>query len=128
MVSIFTIGVEELTGKKTLQDKSEYSYLDYDGDNQVSDKELETHHRIMEAKREELQIEHAEKMLDQQRYLCWVSSISSIAFLLILLTPIIPLQRVEMVTAMLSTYVVANVGIVSSFVISTAWARKNGKG
>jgi hypothetical protein len=128
MVSIFTIGVEELTGKKTLQDKSEYSYLDYDGDNQVSDKELETHHRIMEAKREELQIEHAEKMLDQQRYLCWVSSISSIAFLLILLTPIIPLQRVEMVTALLSTYVVANVGIVSSFVISTAWARKNGKG
>lgn len=127
-MSIFTIGVEELTGKKTLQDKSEYSYLDYDGDNQVSDKELETHHRIMEAKREELQIEHAEKMLDQQRYLCWVSSISSIAFLLILLTPIIPLQRVEMVTAMLSTYVVANVGIVSSFVISTAWARKNGKG
>ena len=126
-MSIFTIGVEELTGKKTLQDKSEYSYLDYDGDNQVSDKELETHHRIMEAKREELQIEHAEKMLDQQRYLCWVSSISSIAFLLILLTPIIPLQRVEMVTAMLSTYVVANVGIVSSFVISTAWARKNGK-
>ena len=127
-MSIFTIGVEELTGKKTLQDKSEYSYLDYDGDNQVSDKELETHHRIMEAKREELQIEHAEKMLDQQRYLCWVSSISSIVFLLILLTPIIPLQRVEMVTAMLSTYVVANVGIVSSFVISTAWARKNGKG
>jgi len=127
-VSIFTIGVEELTGKKTLQDKSEYSYLDYDGDNQVSDKELETHHRIMEAKREELQIEHAEKMLDQQRYLCWVSSISSIGFLLILLTSIIPLQRVEMVTALLSTYVVANVGIVSSFVISTAWARKNGKG
>ena len=127
-MSIFTIGVEELTGKKTLQDKSEYSYLDYDGDNQVSDKELETHHRIMEAKREELQIEHAEKMLDQQRYLCWVSSISSIGFLLILLTSIIPLQRVEMVTALLSTYVVANVGIVSSFVISTAWARKNGKG
>ena len=127
-MSIFTIGVEELTDKKTLQDKSEYSYLDYDGDNQVSDKELETHHRIMEAKREELQIEHAEKMLDQQRYLCWVSSISSIGFLLILLTSIIPLQRVEMVTALLSTYVVANVGIVSSFVISTAWARKNGKG
>ncbi len=126
-MSIFTIGVEELTGKK-LEEKSKYSSLDRDLDGLVSDAELETHHRIMEAKREELQIEHAEKMLDQQRYLCWVSSISSIAFLLILLTPIIPLQRVEMVTALLSTYVVANVGIVSSFVISTAWARKNGKG
>ena len=114
--------------RKKLEEKSKYSSLDRDLDGLVSDAELETHHRIMEAKREELQIEHAEKMLDQQRYLCWVSSISSIAFLLILLTPIIPLQRVEMVTALLSTYVVANVGIVSSFVISTAWARKNGKG
>ena len=126
-MSIFLIGVEELTGKKTLQDKSEYNYLDYDGDNEISDKELETHHRIMEAKREELQIEHAEKMLDQQRYLCWVSSISSIGLLLVLLTPIIPLQRVEMVTALLSTYVVANLGIVASFMVTTAWGRRNGK-
>jgi len=126
-MSIFLIGVEELTGKKTLQDKSEYNYLDYDGDNEISDKELETHHKIMQAKREELQIEHAEKMLDQQRYLCWVSSISSIGLLLVLLTPIIPLQRVEMVTALLSTYVVANLGIVASFMVTTAWGRRNGK-
>lgn len=125
-MSIFSIGVEELAGKK-LEEKSKYSALDTDHDGQVSDVELETHHRIMEAKREELQIEHAEKMLDQQRYLCWVSSISSIGLLLVLLTPIIPLQRVEMVTALLSTYVVANLGIVATFVCATAWARKNGK-
>ncbi len=125
-MSIFTIGLEELTNKK-LEEKSIYESVDADKNGIISDAEMETHHRMMEAKREELQIEHAEKMLDQQRYLCWVSSISSIGFLLILLTPIIPLQRVEMITALLSTYVVANVGIVSSFVISTAWARKNGK-
>ena len=125
-MSIFSIGVEDLTGKK-LEEKSKYSSLDRDLDGLVSDAEMETHHRIMEAKREELQIEHAEKMLDQQRYLCWVSSISSIGLLLVLLTPIIPLQRVEMVTALLSTYIVANLGIIASFMVTTAWGRRNGK-
>ena len=115
-----------MTGKK-LEEKSTYSAVDYDGDGVVTDAELETHHRVMEAKKEELQIEHAEKMLDQQRYLCWVSSTSSIALLLAVMTPIISLDRVEMVTALLSTYVVANLGIVASFMVTTAWGRRNGK-
>ena len=125
-MSICIIGVQELTNKK-LEEKSIYESVDANKDGVITNLEMETHHRIMLAKKEALQIDNAEKMLDQQRYLCWVSSISSIGLLLLLLTPVIALERVEMVTALLSTYVVANVGIFASFVMATAWSRKNGK-
>ena len=46
------------------------------------------------------------------------------------MSPVIPDSRIEMVTALLSTYVVANLGIVSVFMGATAWtrAKENGKG
>ena len=67
-------------------------------------------------------------MQDQQRMICWVSSISSIALIALAMSPIIPLERIEMVTALLSTYVVANLGIVASFMAATAWTRNKENG
>ena len=77
-----------------------------------------------------LRIENADKMQDQQRIICWVSSLSSIILIVLAMSPIIPLERIETVTALLSTYVVANLGIVASFMAATAWAkvRENGNG
>ena len=45
------------------------------------------------------------------------------------MSPIIPDTRVVMVTALLSTYIVANLGIVSVFMGTTAFTRvkENGK-
>lgn len=77
-----------------------------------------------------LRIENADKMQDQQRIICWVSSLSSIILIVLAMSPLIPDARIEMVTALLSTYVVANLGIVASFMAATAWAkvRENGNG
>ncbi len=107
---------------KKLEKGSEYEKFDLDGDGVVTDKEL-AHSEHM------IRLENSDKMQDQQRMLCWVSSISSIILIVLVMSPVIPDARVEMVTALLSTYVVANLGIVATFMGTTAFTRskENGK-
>ena len=108
--------------KKTLQEDSKYLKHDLDGDGIVTDEEIAREERI-------IRLENNDKMQDQQRMICWVSSISSIILIVLAMSPVIPDSRVEMVTALLSTYIVANLGIVSVFIGTTAFtrSRENGK-
>ena len=107
---------------KKLQKGSQYEKFDLDGDGVVSDEELSRSEHM-------IRLENSDKMQDQQRMLCWVSSISSIILIVLVMSPVIPDTRVEMVTALLSTYVVANLGIVATFMGTTAFTRskENGK-
>ena len=107
---------------KILQKGSQYEKFDLDGDGVVSDQELSRSEHM-------IRLENSDKMQDQQRMLCWVSSISSIILIVLAMSPVIPDARVEMVTALLSTYVVANLGIVATFMGTTAFTRskENGK-
>ena len=107
---------------KILQKGSQYEQFDLDGDGIVSDEELSRSEHM-------IRLENSDKMQDQQRMLCWVSSISSIILIILVMSPVIPDTRVEMVTALLSTYVVANLGIVATFMGTTAFTRskENGK-
>ena len=108
--------------RKKLQKGSQYEQFDLDGDGIVSDEELSRSEHM-------IRLENSDKMQDQQRMLCWVSSISSIILIVLVMSPVIPDTRVEMVTALLSTYVVANLGIVATFMGTTAFTRskENGK-
>ena len=107
---------------KKLQKGSQYEKFDLDGDGIVSDQEFSRSEHM-------IRLENSDKMQDQQRMLCWVSSISSIILIILVMSPVIPDTRVEMVTALLSTYVVANLGIVATFMGTTAFTRskENGK-
>ena len=107
---------------KKLQKGSQYEKFDLDGDGVVSDQELSRSEHM-------IRLENSDKMQDQQRMLCWVSSISPIILIVLAMSPVIPDARVEMVTALLSTYVVANLGIVATFMGTTAFTRskENGK-
>ena len=101
---------------KTLQKDSKYLKHHLDGDGVVTDEEIAREERM-------IRLENNDKMQDQQRMLCWVSSISSIILIVLVLSPVIPDTRVEMVTALLSTYIVANLGIVATFMGTTAFTR-----
>ena len=107
---------------KKLQKDSKYLKHDLDGDGIVTDDEIAREERM-------IRLENNDKMQDQQRLICWVSSISSIMLIVLSLSPIIPDTRVEMCTALLSTYIVANLGIVATFMGTTAFTRskENGK-
>ena len=93
---------------KKLQKGSIWEQADTDGDGVVTDDEMAMTERM-------IRLENNDKMQDQQRLICWASSLSSIALIIIAMSPIIPDARIEMVTALLSTYVVANLGIVATF-------------
>ena len=103
---------------KKLQKGSLWEQADTDGDGVVTDEEIAMTERM-------IRLENNDKMQDQQRLICWVSSISSIALILVAMSPIIPNARIEMVTALLSTYVVANLGIVATFMATSAFARNS---
>jgi hypothetical protein len=107
---------------KKLQKDSKYLKHDLDGDGIVTDDEIAREERI-------IRLENNDKMQDQQRLICWVSSVSSIILIVLVMSPVIPDTRVEMVTALLSTYIVANLGIVATFMGTTAFTRskENGK-
>ena len=109
--------------QKKFQKGTKFSEYDLDGDGIITDKEIEQEERM-------IRVRDMDKMADQQRYICWFSSITSIGLILLAMSPVIPDSRIEMVTALLSTYVVANLGIVSVFMGATAWtrAKENGKG
>ena len=101
---------------KKFEKNSRYEKHDLDGDGIITDEELQTEERL-------IKLENADKMQDQQRLICWVSSLSSIGLILLVLSPIIPNNKVELCTALLSAYVVANLGIVSVFMGATAFTR-----
>ena len=107
---------------KKFQKGSKFEQYDLDQDGTISDEELSRSEHM-------IRLENSDKMQDQQRMLCWVSSISSILLIVLVMSPAIPDARVEMVTALISTYVVANLGIVSVFMGATAFTRskENGK-
>ena len=107
---------------KRLAKDSKYLKHDLDGDGIVTDEEIAREERI-------IRLENNDKMQDQHRLLCWVSSLSSICLIVLAMSPVIPDARVEMVTALLSTYIVANLGIVATFMGTTAFtrSRENGK-
>ena len=90
---------------------------DLDGDGVITQEELETEERM-------LKLENSNRMADQQRLICWVSSISSIAFICISMSPLVSEARIETVTALLSTYIIANLGIVATFMTTSAWASR----
>jgi len=118
-VSIFIIGVEELTQKRFEPD-SRYEKHDLDGDGVVSDEELKQEERM-------IRIENADKMADQQRIMCWVSLASVVTSVALVMTPLVPISRIDTISALLSTFYVSNFAIIGSFMATSAWQKvKNG--
>jgi len=113
--------------QKKLQKGSSWESADLNNDGVVSDGELAMAEKMEQLQAQRDMNENLDKMMDQQRWICWVSSVSSIGLILLCLLPIIPESRIEMVTALLSTYVIANLGIVSVFMGATAYSKKNGQ-
>ena len=105
--------------QKQLQTHSKYNELDIDSDGVVSDKELEMAEKLT-------RLENNDKKDDQIRLMAWVSMVSVIILVLLVLSPIIPDTRVQMCTALISTYIVTNLGILATFMATSAWSKKNG--
>tara|TARA_A100001391_G_scaffold14875_1_gene8473 strand:+ start:18 stop:422 length:405 start_codon:yes stop_codon:yes gene_type:complete len=126
-LSLFSIGVDELVGtNKKLQEKSIYEDLDYNKDGVVSDKELQTHHKIMEARQEELKLANQDARDDQQRRMVWVSLLSVCVAVAIIFLPFIAESRLIIIIPFLQVWSITNLGIVATFMATSAWSKRNG--
>ena len=115
--------------QKKLQKGSAWEQYDLDADGTVTDGEMAMAQKMELLEHSRAMHENLDRMMDSQRRICWVSSISSVALILVTLLPFISDYRVSIMTSLLSTYVIANLGIVSVFMGSTAYSKgKNGNG
>ena len=94
--------------------------LDSDDDGEITtEEELRFQERL-------LRIENQDAKEDQQRYLVWFSAISVTAYIAILMTPYVPESRLDHLSSIGSTWVLANMGIIGGFIAGTAFSKKNG--
>ena len=105
--------------QKKLQPKSKFNDLDINNDSIVGDAELEMAEKLT-------RLENNDKKDDQIRIMAMISLLSVIGLVLLGLTPIIPDSRVELCTTLVSTYIVTNLGILATFMATSAWSKKNG--
>ena len=101
---------------KTLQSDSKYAVADADGDGVITDEEMDRHAMWV-------RLENEDKQADTQRMMALTSMIVSIVGVALLLLPIISLDRMESVSPVLSTFLIANTGIVAAYITGSALSK-----
>jgi len=113
--------------KKTLEKDSAWSKADTNGDNVVSDAELDA---ALAREEKRIRMDNNDKKEDQIRLLIWFQSICTVAFVIVLVIPeVIPESRLNHLAGISSTFIISNLGIIGSYIGASAWtkAKENGK-
>jgi hypothetical protein len=105
---------------KKLQADSKYAVADTDGDGIITDEELDRHERW-------IRLENEDKMMDTQRTMAWLAMGTTIVTVILLLTPIINVARMESASGFLNTFLVAQMGVVLGFMGATALTKTKSK-
>ena len=109
-----------MTQKKLQKGSVLAEKLDANGDGVVTDAELMMKERLV-------RLENQDKKEDQQRYMVWFSAVSVTAFIVVLMLPVVPLERVDHLSSIASTWVISNMGIIGAFIASNAFKKKEDK-
>ena len=107
--------------QKKLQKGSIWEKADSNGDGVVSDKELEIRERMV-------LLENRDKKEDQQRWLVWFSALTVTVFIVVLMTPLIPIDRIDHLSGIAEIWILSNMGIIGSFIGFNQLARRGNKG
>jgi len=94
---------------KQLQKNSKYEKLDTNDDGIICDKEFDRKEKL-------ILLENRDKKEDQQRYLVWFSALSVTIFIIVLMTPIIPVSRIDHLSGIAEIWVISNMGVIGSFI------------
>ena len=105
---------------KKLQKDSKFEKLDTNGDGIVSDQEFEMREKL-------ILLENRDKKEDQQRYLVWFSALSVTVFIIVLMTPIIDINRIEHLSGICEIWLLSNMGVIGSFIGFNQMAKRGGK-
>jgi nicotinamide riboside transporter PnuC len=69
-------------------------------------------------------LENEDKKQDQQRYLVWFSALSVTIFIVVLMTPLIPIERINHLSGIAEIWVLSNMGVIGSFIGFNQIAKK----
>ena len=105
---------------KKLQENSKYAMADTDGDGIITDDEMDRHERW-------IRLENEDKLMDTQRTMAWLAMGTSIVSIILLLTPIINIPRMESASGFLNTFLVAQMGVVLGFMGASALSKTKTK-
>ena len=107
--------------QKKLQIDSKYNDKDLNGDGGVSDDELDEWKQSDEVKRLNRKQMH-------QRNMAWTALVSMILFTAIMFTPIVPDDRIKLLTDISNLFYLAQAGIVGAFMGFAAFDKSGMKG
>lgn len=80
---------------------------------------------VSEADERIIELENKDKKEDQMRKMAWLAMLSVIALILLLLLPIVPETRVDSLEGLLTTFFIAQAGVVAAFFGSSAYMTVN---
>jgi hypothetical protein len=112
-----------MTVKRTQKGSRIADQMDLNNDGILSDDELHD----LKIKEMQIRLENDNAKQDQQRYMVWFSALSVTAYIGILMTNLVPLDRLDYLSSIGSTWVISNMGIIGAFIASSAFV-KNGYG
>ena len=101
---------------KQLQANSKYAIADMDGDGVITDEEMNRHEKW-------IRLENEDKMMDAQRVMAWLAMGTTVGTIILLLTPLISIERMESAAGFLNTFLVAQTGVVLGFMGATAFSK-----
>ena len=107
--------------QKKLEKGSVWEKADANGDGIVTDQEMAMRERMV-------LLENRDKKEDQQRYLVWFSALTVTAFIVVLMTPLIPVDRISHLSGIAEIWVLSNMGILDSFIGFNQLAKRAEKG
>ena len=107
--------------QKKLQKDSKYNDKDLNGDGVVSDDELDEWKQSEEVKRLNRKQMH-------QRNMAWTALVSMLLFTAIMFTPIVPDERIKLLTDISNLFYLAQAGIVGAFMGFAAFDMTGMKG
>lgn len=106
-----------MADSKSLQKDSKYNKYDIDGDGVVDDAEMQKMEHMIE-------FENKDKKEDQLRQMAWAAMGSMIVFTGILFSPIVSIDKLNALGAVLQMFYLAQAGVVATFFGANAYVSK----
>lgn len=110
-----------MAAAKKLEVESKYNVMDANKDGIVSDAEIDNWQQSEEVKRLNRKQLH-------QRNMAWVALASMLVFTIVMFTPIVPDERIKLLTDISSLFYLAQAGIVGAFMGFAAFDKSGMKG
>ena len=110
-----------MAAAKKLEVESKYNVMDTNQDGIVSDAEIDNWQQSEEVKRLNRKQLH-------QRTMAWTALVSMLLFTAIMFTPIVPDERIKLLTDISNLFYLAQAGIVGAFMVFAAFDKSGMKG